>query len=90
MSLLDQPTLNDLREIMYDINYDDLALWGKFDLDFMREFQDRINWREVFKKMYLNSRLDLAKYNFYIDEFDKFCKNYNEKFFKEYFERYYD
>lgn len=90
MDLMYRPTLTDIREIMYDMNYEDLALWHDFTIDFMREFKDRIDWREVFKRMYFNEKQDLLKYGFNVTEFDQFCKSYNPKFFKEYFERYFD
>ena len=90
MDLMYRPTLSDVREMMVELTVEDLALWKEFSLDFLREWADRVDWREVFKKMYFNERCDLLKYGFRVQEFDQFCKNYNPKFFKEYLERYFD
>ena len=84
-----------MRQHIDEYGPDELAFFClDFSLDFLREFQDRLNWLAIFKTKYFYYQYDIAMAYEGMDEsfvkeemktFEQFCKDYNEQFFNEYF-----
>lgn len=62
----------------------DLLEQRSFSLNFLRQFQDKINWKVVFERLYLHFTLQTDRGR-YLITFSQFCQEYNEQFYREYF-----
>lgn len=85
--MIKEPSETDIREYISHLTIDDLANWGFFSLNFLRQFSDRINWKAVFMKLHFYSQFEepyIINRGNMID-LKEFCEKYNKKFFNEYF-----
>ena len=62
-------------------------------IEFYRQFKDKINWKVIFEEKYLYYQYDVAMSNEGLPPslqtgpklFEEFCKEYNQKFYNQYF-----
>ena len=94
--MLHTPTESNLRDLVDEMTIDQWILWEKYSTDFLRQFADKVDWEIVFRRMYEKYVYECAvlqgsylyqhsRYRFQIESFKQWLKNYNEKFFNEYF-----